>query len=758
MNTLSESQKELIQSSYSQWLASNGYRARRSQREMIAIIARMLAGIEVDNEGNRRSNYNAHLALIEAGTGTGKTIAYALPALLMARELDKRLVLSTATINLQEQLVSKDLPDLAANAGIDFTYALAKGRQRYLCVNKLKLRLADAARDKTELTLFPDEESSLSDNNIAQLQSLDQQYHETRWDGDQDNLPESVAHEHWRLVAADRPSCSGKKCVHYSNCALFRARDAVRNADVVVANHDLVLADLAAGGGAILPPPEQTIFVFDEAHHLPGKSRNHFSSRMSLLGESGHLLQTRKVMARILSTRAGGVKSKSKDEFDSINRDLETVDNALKAALDNTGYMLRELADTSPLDDDNRLRFANGAVPAAVGEGFDELAQCYRARQGLLHRLADACNARVGSEGGNGNAEATTANDAAAGSWDVHFAAVGQLQQHCDAALEVCSSYANADSARDDEADYNDMNQDGQGGDEQSKESAPSARWLQSEDRSDGQDVLVSSVPLSTASILRDILWKQCFASVLTSATLAPLGNFKHFMRRIGYTDASSAHVIHGQLNFAEAQFYVPDMQSEPGNASAHTEEIIALLPELIGGAKGALVLFSSRAQMEAVQQGVQGFLAQQLLVQGHSSRQALVERHKKSIDAGEPSVIFGLASFAEGLDLPGDYCSEVVIAKLPFAVPTDPVDVAMGEWVESRGGNAFADISLPEVSMRLMQASGRLLRNESDTGRVTLLDTRIVRKYYGKQLLKALPPFQRVLATGNKSAAKSRA
>ncbi|NNC54519.1 MAG: ATP-dependent helicase, partial [Pseudomonadales bacterium] len=144
-------------------------------------------------------------------------------------------------------------------------------------------------------------------------------------------------------------------------------------------------------------------------------------------------------------------------------------------------------------------------------------------------------------------------------------------------------------------------------------------------------------------------------------------------------------------------------------------------------------------------------------LVQGHSSRQALVERHKKSVDAGEPSVIFGLASFAEGLDLPGDYCSEVVIAKLPFAVPTDPVDVAMGEWVEARGGNAFADISLPEVSMRLMQASGRLLRKETDTGRVTLLDTRIVRKYYGKQLLKALPPFQLALPAGQ-SRAKSRA
>ncbi|MGB5324173.1 MAG: ATP-dependent DNA helicase DinG [Pseudomonadales bacterium] len=753
MPALSEQQKQGIQQSYSSWLSSNGYRARRSQREMIAIIARMLAGIERDGEGNRQSDCNAHLALIEAGTGTGKTIAYALPALLMARELDKRLVLSTATINLQEQLISKDLPDLAANAGIEFTYALAKGRQRYLCVNKLKLRLADAARDKSELTLFPDEESGLGEREVAALQKLDQHYHANQWDGDQDSLGEAVTGEHWRLVAADRPSCSGKKCVHYNNCALFRARDAVRSADVIVANHDLVLADLAVGGGAILPPPEQTIFVFDEAHHLPGKSRNHFSARMSLAGESGHLLQTRKVMARILSSRQAS--KNAPDEFDSINRDLETVDNALTAALENAGYMLRDLAASVPLDEANRLRFANGDVPPELGEGFAELCDCYRARQGLLQRLADACSARLGSAdngdavnidaGGQGS---DAGRSTTAGSWDVHFGAVGQLQQHCDAALAVCSSYGRAgkNDGHTTDASVQQVRDDSDSSDDH----APSARWLQTEERIDGMDVVVSSVPLSTSNILRDLLWKQCFAAVLTSATLAPLGNFRHFMRRIGYSNEDSAHIIHGQLNFAGAEFYVPAMLSEPGNASAHTEEIIALLPELLAdalaNARGALVLFSSRAQMEAVQQGLQSILPAQLLVQGNSSRQALVEKHKQTIDAGEASVIFGLASFAEGLDLPGDYCTEVVIAKLPFAVPTDPVDVAMGEWVEARGGNAFADISLPEVSMRLMQASGRLLRKESDSGRVTLLDTRSVRKYYGTQLLKALPPFRLAL------------
>jgi ATP-dependent DNA helicase DinG len=337
MQIISDHQKQLIQANYSQWLESNGYQARRSQREMIAIIARMLAGVTLDAEGLRADESMQHVSLIEAGTGTGKTIAYALPAIAMALELDKKLVISTATINLQEQLVNVDLPNLQANTSLDFKYALAKGRQRYLCVNKLKLRLQDVSRAAGDLTLFPDEESSLADATVVQLEALDQHYLGGRWDGDQDSLEHEIGYEDWRLVAADRASCSGKKCVHYSNCALFKARDALRTADVVVANHDLVLADLAMGGANILPPPEQSIFVFDEAHHLPGKSRNHLSAHMSLASERSHVLQTKKVLARIAATKG------APSELKGLQKNLQTIDSGLQSSLENIGYTLQEL-------------------------------------------------------------------------------------------------------------------------------------------------------------------------------------------------------------------------------------------------------------------------------------------------------------------------------------------------------------------------------------------------------------------------------
>lgn len=157
-------------------------------------------------------------------------------------------------------------------------------------------------------------------------------------------------------------------------------------------------------------------------------------------------------------------------------------------------------------------------------------------------------------------------------------------------------------------------------------------------------------------------------------------------------------------------------------------------------------MLFSSRRQLDAVFDGLDPILKERVLVQGDRSKQALINQHKERVNKGIPSVLLGLASFSEGLDLPGDYCTQVVIAKLPFAVPDSPIDEALGEWVEKNGGNSFWDIAVPGVSIKLLQACGRLLRSESDVGRVSLLDNRILRKSYGQQLLACLPPFQQSL------------
>jgi ATP-dependent DNA helicase DinG len=188
-------------------------------------------------------------------------------------------------------------------------------------------------------------------------------------------------------------------------------------------------------------------------------------------------------------------------------------------------------------------------------------------------------------------------------------------------------------------------------------------------------------------------------------------------------------------------------MTSDPSNAEAHTQEIVELLPTLLSSSEGSLVLFASRRQMEQVYEGISKDWQQRIITQGGYSKHEVLRMHKQAVDSGEGSVIFGLASFAEGVDLPGVYCNHVVIAKIPFAVPDQPVESALAEWVESRGGNPFMDITVPDAALKLVQASGRLLRTETDKGRVTLLDRRVVSRRYGRAMLDSLPPFRRNVA-----------
>ena len=188
----------------------------------------------------------------------------------------------------------------------------------------------------------------------------------------------------------------------------------------------------------------------------------------------------------------------------------------------------------------------------------------------------------------------------------------------------------------------------------------------------------------------------------------------------------------------------VPNYGADPRDSVAHTAAIIEHLPEILADERGSLVLFSSRKQMLEVFAGVPAEFRQRVLVQGDLSKQELIRQHRKQVDDGKQSVIFGLASFAEGVDLPGKYCEHVVIAKIPFAVPDDPVEAALAEWIEKNGGNPFMEIAVPDASLRLIQACGRLLRTESDSGTVTVLDRRLVTQRYGKAILNALPPFRR--------------
>jgi ATP-dependent DNA helicase DinG len=280
-------------------------------------------------------------------------------------------------------------------------------------------------------------------------------------------------------------------------------------------------------------------------------------------------------------------------------------------------------------------------------------------------------------------------------------------------------------------------------------EKPPRARWLVAHENAvGGIDVSLHCSPIIAANTLMQHLWSRCAGAIVTSATMTSLGHFDRFIARSGVPREAQFIVVPSPFDHATAGVLaVPPMRADPTDPQQHTDMLIAMLPQLCDRREGTLVLFASRKQMQEVHAALDAQWQQMILLQDTLSKHELLNRHRALIDEGKGSIIFGLASFAEGVDLPGNYCRHVIIAKIPFAVPDEPVEAALAEWIESGGGNPFMEIAVPDAALKLVQASGRLLRSETDSGRITLLDRRIVSKSYGRAMLDSLPPFKREIA-----------
>ncbi|WP_019531018.1 ATP-dependent DNA helicase DinG [Dasania marina] len=708
---LTDDLKNEIQGAYRHLLDSKKLKPRLGQRLMMAEVARTLAGADMDANGHREGA--AKVCVAEAGTGTGKTIAYALSAIPIAKALNKTLIISTATVALQEQVVHKDLPDILLHSGLNFSFALAKGRGRYLCLSKLDSLLQGSQSSHQSMALYPDEMQQ-------QVQVQDQKVYDAMldalsagdWDGDRDNWPDELEVSLWSRVTTDHAQCTGRRCPNIRQCYFYKGREDLDKVDVIVANHDLVLADLSLGGGAILPEPEDSIYIFDEGHHLPEKAINHFSQFSRVRSTERWLEQGSKALAKAAPELA----------VTTANQYIQRLPAIMDSLKQQLAMLFTHLEATVSTQPDQRgsipyQRFPQGIVPEHLRLQSQELAGGFRDMHDLLDK---ACNILE-------EAIATPEHGITGPEAEAWYSSFSMLRSRAEGNQSLWQDYSAAIEA----------------------EEPPRSRWIAVVEGAGGQlDFEVSSSPILAANTLQHYLWSRCFAAVVTSATLTALGRFDRFIMRAG-TPADAAYiVVPSPFNYAEAgELVVPAMRSEPSNADAHTEELIELLPQILEFDSGSLVLFSSKRQLENVYEGLPLAWQQKVLRQSDYSKQEVLRRHRAAIDDKQQSVLFGLASFSEGVDLPGDYCSHVVIAKIPFAVPDQPVESALSEWIEMRGGNPFMDISVPDASLRLIQASGRLLRTESDTGKVTLLDRRVLSKRYGRALLDALPPFRRSLS-----------
>ncbi len=670
------------------------YQPRQQQNFLVAEIAKTLAG-EYDKE--RR------ICIIEAGTGTGKSLAYCLGAITLAMSHKKKVVISTATVALQEQLVSKDLPFFAKHSQLDFSFDIIKGRQRYACASKLASFTIDSSEpgDFEQLLLQPP-----TDNAKTLLTELAKAYESKKWDGDRDNWKTVIPDMTWQHVASDKHSCSRSSPEH-RRCPFQLAREQIAMLDVLIVNHSLLLADLELGGGKIISPPDESIYIIDEGHHLPRVTRDFSSAQATVKGAKEWLDKLPKLVSQfsktLVTSRAINVTLRAQD---AIGETTETL---------NKVYQWLQQNHQTLFKDSDSLRFENGEIPSILLLHAEALSPATDKMLKQLQKLQELLKEEV--------ADDSISNSVA----DPLFSEMGFFLHRCENLNKLWDQLAYV----------------------KSKKAAPNARWIEVlKQKNNSVDYLIASSPLEVGFVLADKLWSQCAGAVVCSATLTALNKFDFFRHQAGLLNNDGTQYIQVQSPFdyqQNANLLMPALACEP-TAKEFTDELIKAIPPLLADQTASLVLFSSYWQMQKVAEAIRDQHDLTLLVQGEGSRQSIISAHQKSVDKGQSSIIFGTQSFSEGLDLPGDHLTNLIITKIPFAVPTSPVEEAHAEYIKLKGGNAFMELTIPDASKKLVQACGRLIRKENDTGRVIILDRRLLTKRYGKAMLDALPPFKRTI------------
>lgn len=652
-----------------------GYQPRPSQNKLVAEMANIIAGA-----------YHSYdrIGLIEAGTGTGKSLAYLLAAVPLALSKQKTLVIATATVALQEQLVFKDLPFFQSHCEKPFEFALIKGRQRYACIHRLREQLLQPE-------LLPQWQTS----DPAQLAKLLAAWEERSWLGDRDSLPIQLTDQAWAGIQADAYHCHKQSPLH-RNCPFHLARAEIDHSQVLVVNHALLLADLASGN-SILPKPEDCIYVIDEAHHLADCGRDFFAAETQLNIDCNYWQQQIDKLYHSLQsqlTHHGAVRETLK--LVELSQDFFNLLKPLQQAI----HKQNQWFASSP-----NHRFVDAVLPELFQRQADTLAE----HSGKLLNCIEKLFQQL-----------------------LELASDGKIRHKVLLPLQYELSVL--------EQKFSGQHQLWQLWSVPQTKHVNQARWLSQKD----QQVRGHACPLSVSFQLDEMLFSQAHAVLLCSATLTSLNSFDYIKRELGLQDHPGLQTLQVSSPFAYAEralIHIPKLYSEP-SADGFTAELIAVLPTFIDPQVGNLVLFASYWQMEQVAKALRerGFT---LLVQGEAGRQSLLDLHKMKIEGGNGSILFGTQSFSEGLDLPGALLTNLIITKLPFAVPTSPFEEAMAEAVTKRGGNPFLQLTVPAAARKLVQACGRLLRQEQDQGKIVILDRRLVTKSYGSAMLKALPPFR---------------
>ena len=591
-------------------------------------------------------NENRHLC-VEAGTGTGKTLAYLLPII----HSNKRVIISTATKNLQEQLFHKDIPFLERALERKLSVCYMKGRSNYLCWNKLDAMDGEAylfsPQDPRYLAMIKEWAQKTPTGDRAELTEL----------------PEDLLL--WHHLDARRETCGGQKCRNFNACFVTKVRQKALESDIIVVNHHLFFADLALRQddfGSVLP--DYSILVFDEAHELEDVATQYFGVMVSnyrieeLIRDTDRVLAETGTSSTFMSGQLAKLAEQSREFF--------------------SGFQGREGRFVL-------MPFGPGAEIRRGLPGVDNLGDAYRAlriQTEVIRTSLDSLPARS----------------------DSIEALIRRSMELEDELASILES-----------------------------ESTEHVYWCETR----GRGVFLWASPINIAPILSERLFDCIDCSILTSATLSTGGNFAFVKSRLGVDNAGEL-IVPSHFDFKrQAILYVPrniPEPREPGWVTVACRELEMILEASKGR---AFLLFTSYSQMEQVYHTLSNRIPYPTLIQGEMSKSGLLEAFR----ATPNTVLFGTSSFWQGVDVQGEQLSCVVVDKLPFSVPSDPVVSARIAQINAAGGNAFYDYQVPTATILLKQGMGRLIRSKSDRGILALLDKRILTKSYGRAFLRSLPP-----------------
>lgn len=664
---------------------------REPQRQMIAEVARALAG-----------DIERHL-VIEAPTGVGKTLSYLIPGIAIGRAEQKPMVVSTANVALQDQIFSKDLP-LLRKLIPDLTFIGAFGRRRYVCPRNLAALAADGVSQGDLLLFLDDPLAPASGAEHQQCVALQTSLNNASWDGLRDHYPQAVSDPLWARLSTDKANCLGRNCHYFRDCPFYLARKEIENADVVVANHAVVMAALESE--SVLPEAKNMLLVLDEGHHLPDVARDalEMDGEISSRFVAHQLEQFRRQTALIMT------------QFRPARPPQLSQETRLQAHCDElltlVGLFEQQAEAYLPHDSvQGEHRFALGVLPAPMSEAAAQLCKLSDRLRMLAEFLLADLGEKTGKHGIVRLRQALLQTSRIQGFWE----ATSRLWRL--AALEKASN-------------------------------APISKWLTRKQGDNGAQLFLHCVGIRVSDQLEKLLWSRIPHVVVTSATLRSLESFARLQELSGLHERNGDRFITLASPFdhrRQGRLVIPRMPMDP--VMVQEADHIAWMARYFraewekASHRGMLVLFASHRALRLFLDQVTD-LRPHLLVQGDKPRYLLVEEHRRRVDRGRTSALLGLQSFAEGLDLKGEWLTQVHIHKVAFPPVDSPVILTEGEWLKTQQRHPFEVQSLPSASFNLIQQVGRLIRSHDCHGEVIIYDRRLLTKSYGARLLAALPVF----------------